>query len=152
MCSSDLMLLTEDHSVAKEIYHSPDFDSRVTSHPRFHELTFGKNVGLFLSSGEPWKDARRYTIKTLRQFGFGEVKTTEAFIDEELLHFIERLEQDRIAGNDEICMRKYFKVSLFNCIWKVMSGSRFEYSDPKINEIVEDVESATKMEIGFDIE
>jgi hypothetical protein len=66
------------------------------------------------SSGDPWKEMRRFTSRTLKNFGFGELKAAEIFLDEELDHFMETLDQDRLANGNEIFMRQYFKIPTFN--------------------------------------
>ena len=52
----------------------------------FHELNYGTadgtQRGLILSSGQEWFDQRQFSIRKLRNLGFGKVSMEDALIDE----------------------------------------------------------------------
>ena len=51
---------------------------------------FPDHIGILLASGENWTRMRRFTIKALRDHGFGK-KASETYILDEALHMVEYL-------------------------------------------------------------
>jgi len=45
------------------------------------DRTYGKKLGLIFSSSTFWNEVRLYTVRTLRDFGFGKTHTMEVYID-----------------------------------------------------------------------
>lgn len=146
-------VITKNFEVAKEIINSPDTACRFPSHPRFHEHTYYKFIGLIFNAGDCWKETRKFTIKTLKDFGFGELKSSEAFLQEELADFIEKIDSDRAKSpNNEVRIHEYFKIPVMNILWRVMSGYRFKYDDPDIINLIKYIDQAAEIEIGMDLE
>jgi len=73
--------------------------------------------GLIWSHGESWKEARRYTTRTLRQFGFGKTKTMESFIHEEIQYFFSMLNKRLDEEGSIISMKNIFTFSVLNLTW-----------------------------------
>ena len=55
-----------------------------------HLLFFPDNTGILLASGDNWTRMRRFTLKALRDHGFGK-KASETYILDEALHMVEHL-------------------------------------------------------------
>lgn len=97
------------------------------------------------SSGEPWKEMRRFTTRTLKNAGFGELKSADAMLIEELECFIQSLDEDRLKNDNVIYMRQYFKIPTFNILWRVMSGYRFSYDDQEMRKLIHYVEDVAEI-------
>jgi len=102
---------------------------------------------------EPHRLMRKFTFRTFRTIGFGELKQAEVFLEEELQAFIRLMEErlKRSTGN-ELYMQHTFKIPTFNIIWRVMSGERFSYDDEKIKKLIDAVDDCAKINIGMDPE
>lgn len=103
------------------------------------------HVGILFGNGETWKNIRRFSIRTLRDFGFGKQKGQDAVMEEELDELIRRLD-DKIANerDSSICMSQLFSVSVLNIIWSMMAGTRFSHDDAKLQALVKHIYDNTR--------
>ncbi|XP_064602501.1 cytochrome P450 2C26-like [Liolophura sinensis] len=103
-----------------------------------------KGKGVANTSGEVWKQQRRYTLHTLRDFGVGK-SSLEQKVMEEVEVLIQCL---RDTGGDTFPMGKLLHTSVSNVICSIVFGNRFEHEDPKfvkyMKAIDENIES-----VGF---
>ena len=107
--ASDI-LLVGDLNVAKQLFNHPDMQGRCNHNSAMKNQflenrgTVGKQVhGVLFSDGPIWAEQRRFTLGTLRDFGFGKAKMEE-LINEEVEVFNEALksyggEPIDMAGN-----------------------------------------------------
>lgn len=105
--------------------------------PFFYKIS--KGYGLAISNGERWKQLRRFTLTTLRDYGMGR-KTMDAWIQEESKHLIERIESFKGKSFDPTPV---FSQTVSNVICCLVYGERFLYEDKQflrklqiINEIL----------------
>ncbi|KAK6169281.1 hypothetical protein SNE40_020362 [Patella caerulea] len=97
-------------------------------------LTGQKGIGF--SSGQLWKDQRKFALETLREFGFGKT-ILEDKINEEIRYFVE------IIGNQNgrrFDMWRLTQASVSNVISSLVYGQRFDYEDPIFKDFLEKVE------------
>ena len=73
-------------------------------------------------------EQRRFTLRHLRDFGFGK-NTGEELIRNELKEFIQGL--DKNVGKP-ISINRSFNVAILNTLWMIMSGVRYEQDDPRL--------------------
>lgn len=110
------------------------------------DRTYGKTLGLIFSDGTCWNETRLYTIRTLRDFGFGKTYAMEQIIKDELEEFVavfkekvESTNQDRILN-----MTGVFNTFFVNVVWLLIHGERFPYRDPKFQQLLDLVHDVTK--------
>ncbi|XP_055954831.1 cytochrome P450 2B19 [Patella vulgata] len=96
----------------------------------------GKRRGIVSSSGQLWKDQRKFALETLREFGFGRT-ILEDKIHEEIEVFIEVI---RKHNGRQFDMFRSTQSAISNIISSLVYGQRFEYDDPLFNEFLERVE------------
>ena len=87
-------------------------------------------VGLFLSQGETWKQQRRFTVKTLGDFGFGK-SSMEDLVWEEAEKFCESL-SSRVEKPVQVS--GLFNISMLNILWRITTGDTFAYDDHRIKQ------------------
>ncbi|KAJ4434999.1 hypothetical protein ANN_23571 [Periplaneta americana] len=83
----------------------------------FRERSFGKKLGIFFSDGPFWVEQRRFTLRHLRDFGFGK-KSMEGFILDEvediLLHMkdLKVMQLLQALKQEEKVLRRNFCISM----------------------------------------
>ena len=75
-------------------------------------------------SERTWTEQRRFTLKTLKEFGFGK-SGMEEMIREELNEFVPFLLEE--SKNGSISVMNLFNISILNIIWRIVNGSRYDY-------------------------
>nr|XP_028572967.1 cytochrome P450 2C5-like [Podarcis muralis] len=81
--------------------------------------------GLSSRSVKRWKELRRFTLSTLRDFGMGK-KAMSARVQEEVLCLVEAM---ATAKGQAFDIRKHLRTAVSNVLCSVVFGSRFEYKD-----------------------
>jgi len=89
-------------------------------------------AGVIMSEGKIWSDQRRFTLRTLRDFGFGKTGMEELIQDEVAL-FKALIKKSEGEPFDFI---NQFNLPILNALWKVTVGERFEYDDPELVSII----------------
>ena len=133
------MLLVGDLKVAKQLYNHPDMQGRSVHNSAMKNQflenrdTPGNQVqGVLFSDGPIWAEQRRFTLRTLRDFGFGKAKMEE-LINEEVEVFNEVLKSYR---GEPIDMAGKLNLPILNALWKITVGQRFDYDDPQLTRII----------------
>ncbi|XP_061684552.1 cytochrome P450 2F3-like isoform X1 [Syngnathoides biaculeatus] len=85
-----------------------------------------RGYGLGISNGDRWRQLRRFTLTTLRDFGMGR-KGMEAWIQEESKHMRGHIETYKAAPFDPSFL---LSCSVSNVICCLVFGQRFDYEDP----------------------
>nr|XP_057905478.1 cytochrome P450 2K1-like isoform X3 [Doryrhamphus excisus] len=111
------------------INHAEEFGDRESS-PLFHDLS--KGHGILFSNGDSWKETRRFTLTTLRDFGMGK-RLTEQKIIEESHYLTEEFEKHKGKAFDTTMLMSY---ATSNIISAIVFGKRFDYKDPVLRDMV----------------
>ncbi|XP_017901051.1 PREDICTED: cytochrome P450 2J2-like [Capra hircus] len=90
------------------------------------------NKGLIMSSGQLWKEQRRFALTTLRNFGLGK-KSLEERIQEEASYLIQTIREENGQPFDP-----HFTINnaVSNIICSITFGERFDYQDDQFQELL----------------
>jgi len=89
---------------------------------------------------------RRFTMRTLRDFGFGKQKSMESVLEEEV-GCIHQTLNDCVSQNKEVSRRQFFALPVLNALWSMVAGSRFDYDDPKGKQLVSLVDETSRSDV-----
>ncbi|KAK9521232.1 hypothetical protein VZT92_021055 [Zoarces viviparus] len=84
-----------------------------------------RGYGLVISNGERWRQLRRFTLMTLRDFGMGR-KGMEEWIQEESTHLLARIDDTKATPFDPTY---FMSCTVSNVICCLVFGQRFSYDD-----------------------
>ena len=94
---------------------------------------FYADNGLIFSSGELWKQSRRFSLHHLRNFGMGGAKL-ENVIQDQVQEFMEQV----VTPNDgsPICIDHSLHIAIANIIWGMVSSQKFDITDSRALEVL----------------
>ncbi|XP_067912643.1 cytochrome P450 2K6-like [Heterodontus francisci] len=127
---TNVVVLTGYETVKDALVNHPDEFGERAHVPIFETVT--KGYGIIFGHGESWKQMRRFTLTTLRNFGMGK-KTIEDKIIEETDFLIK--EFDSYKGqpfNPTIKLNS----AVANIICSIVFGDRFDYEDERFVNLV----------------
>nr|KAF6381622.1 cytochrome P450 family 2 subfamily J member 2 [Pipistrellus kuhlii] len=103
-----------------------------------------KTDGLIMSNGQEWKEQRRFTLTTLRNFGLGK-KSLEERMQEEAYHLNQAIEEEN--GQP---FNPHFKINnaVSNIICSITFGERFEYQDSQFQEMLRLLDDIIGLEVS----
>jgi len=90
-----------------------------------------------LAEGRIWSDHRRFTLRNLRDFGFGKTSLEGLILDEvnELVGWIQA------QNGKPIELRRRFSLAVVNVLWTLLCGKRYAHDDPKLLAILDQMEA-----------
>ncbi|KAM9672634.1 cytochrome P450 2D17-like [Trichechus inunguis] len=115
--------------------------------PIYKHLGFGPRAqGVILARyGHAWREQRRFSLSTLRNFGLGK-KSLEQWVTEEAACLCAAFAAQ--AGHP-FSPKALLKKAVTNVIAFLTYGRRFEYDDPTILKLLQQMESSLKEDSGF---
>ncbi|XP_039220609.1 cytochrome P450 2C5-like [Crotalus tigris] len=124
------------------IDHSEEFGGR-TEMPAHKRLFYNK--GLTSTIEKKWKELRRFTVSTLRDFGMGKKRMSKR-VQEEALCLVEEIAATKGQPFDP---RRIFSSAVSNVICAVVFGNRFDYKDRSFIENQKVMESQLRYSVSF---
>ncbi|XP_006879892.1 PREDICTED: cytochrome P450 2J2-like [Elephantulus edwardii] len=134
-------VLVSGMPLIKEVLTRPDQSLLNRPLMPIRERIFKRN-GLIMSSGQEWKEQRRFALTTLRNFGLGK-KSLEERIQEEARYLTDAIQEEKGQPFDP-----HFKINnaVSNIICSVTFGERFEYDDTQFQELLKLLDKAIHLE------
>nr|XP_003703633.1 PREDICTED: probable cytochrome P450 304a1 isoform X1 [Megachile rotundata] len=132
-----MAIVANDYESIKEILTREEFDGRATVIDVFKARAFGKELGIFFTDGSFWKEQRRFTLRHMRDFGFGRRHDKyESDMMEEVNILVNMLKEGPINEEEKAYLKPgcaLFPDVLYpysaNSIWNIMFGERFDRSE-----------------------
>ncbi|XP_072263162.1 cytochrome P450 2J6-like [Pyxicephalus adspersus] len=129
----------------KEVLVNKGIDFADRPQNRLFEAISG-NKGLVVARyGQAWKEHRRFTLSTLRNFGLGK-KSMEERILEECMYLNEEIRKNEDALVDP---RFVIDNAVSNIICSIVFGRRYDYDDSTFRNILNIVHENMKLAAGF---
>ncbi|NXU64700.1 CP2D3 protein, partial [Horornis vulcanius] len=146
-CWTNLVVLNGYKTVKEALVHkSEDFADR-PHFPIYEHIGYGKNSeGIVVARyGRVWRELRRFTLSTLRNFGMGKKSLEERVVEEagflcSAVRSIEGKSFDiHVLINNAVC----------NMICSIVFGYRFDYGDETFNKLSQLFQNSLNEETGF---
>ncbi|XP_021953079.2 methyl farnesoate epoxidase [Folsomia candida] len=132
------MIIVSDCKMVKEMFSDSSFSGRMDFTP-FDLIQDGKLHGILNTDGEHWEELRRFTLRQLRDFGFGK-GTMEDSIMLEVNELIDLLIEQGEKPVDNVKQRVVLAV--INSLWAICTGIRHKQDDKELLGINEKVNKA----------
>ena len=134
--TSDLYVIN-DYGLAKQLFGKEEFSGRhITQFTLENKCLDGKPYGIIGTEGSQWANQRRFSLRTLKDFGFGK-KSLEESINIEIEETVKKLllptdGEDFHLGTD-------FNIPIINILWQIVAGTRFSEKNSEDQKILESV-------------
>ena len=79
--------------------------------------------GIMFSNGQEWQEQRRFTLRNLRDFGFGKV-SMEGMILEEAEKCIDMLSHE-VGRTSQIGLK--MNIAILNALWAILTGEKVSF-------------------------
>lgn len=90
--------------------------------------------------GDFFREQRRFTLRNLRDFGFGKT-SSEQMIHEEIHDLISSIELSvKSQAEGIVDFENIFNMSMINILWAIVGGERFSHQDIRLKHLLGIVE------------
>lgn len=91
----------------------------------------GAVLGIIMTDGDLWKETRRFSLRHLRDFGYGKANMESSVMDE-VHNVIDHLEKRIGTGEEVITFESTFGPAVLSTLWNMVAGIRTELNDPEV--------------------
>ncbi|XP_016159897.1 PREDICTED: cytochrome P450 2D14 [Ficedula albicollis] len=146
-CWTNVVVLNGYKTVKEALVHNSEVFADRPPFPVYEHMGYGENSeGVVVARyGHVWKELRRFTLTTLRNFGMGKKSLEERVVEEAgfLCSAIKSEEGKtfdiRVLLNNAVC----------NMICHIVFGDRFDYGDETFNKLSQLFQNSLNEEGGF---
>ncbi|CAG0896474.1 unnamed protein product [Darwinula stevensoni] len=89
--------------------------------------------GILSSEGSLWQENRRFTMRVLRDFGFGKADALNSMIQDAALDLCQFLKENQHKPQD---LGPRLNLAILNIIWKMTADKQFSHDDPKMQDFI----------------
>ena len=127
--------MINDFNLAKELFEKEEFSGR-NPDQLIRKSRFWNNIprGIVFTQGSKWSAQRRFSLKTLKDFGFGR-KSIEGSIHFEVDEMIENF----FTSDNDILLGSEFNIPIINILWQMVANKRLSETSEKDKRLIESV-------------
>ncbi|KAJ8312151.1 hypothetical protein KUTeg_009524 [Tegillarca granosa] len=140
-CGSTVIIILNGYDAIHEAFVKQS--STFTDRPQLFVPLIGVSKGT--GDDKPWKELRRFTLQTLRDFGVGK-KSLEERIQEEITVVSDMLSE---TNGKPVRVKPHLLSAATNIICSIMFGARFQYDESKFTELTGVLEAIFKLNAPF---
>ncbi|EFX83937.1 hypothetical protein DAPPUDRAFT_194538 [Daphnia pulex] len=129
----------DGHKAVKEALHNNDLNGR-PSGTLVISRTFGKKLGLLIVDGDFWQEQRRFTLRHLRDLGFGKTSIEDQMMGEISDLILDITGAAKSDPDHIVDFKAIFTVSVFNILWAIIGGKRYQRDDPAFKQLLANVD------------
>ena len=90
--------------------------------------------------GDFWQEQRRFTLRHLRDLGFGKTSIEDQMIDEINDLISDMTETAKSDPGHVVDLKSIFTVSAINILWAIIGGKRFQRDNVKFKKLLDNVD------------
>jgi len=127
-------IMINDWKLAKSLFLREEFSGRISNHTtNWARSTAGVSLGVVMTEGPRWTGQRNFTVKQLKNFGFGK-NELEAGIYKEAKDLVEHM----MSQGEEIKIdSSLFALPVLNVLWNMVAGQTFSREDSRIQKLLD---------------
>jgi len=131
-------VVVHDYDSIRQVLTRPEFQGRVRM-PVIDMRTYNKSLGVLFTNDQFWVEQRRFSLRHLREFGFGRrFPHLEDVMKEEMQDMLDvlngRREDKEIFSDGLTRVPTVFYPVILNAMWYMLAGQRFstkEHGEPR---------------------
>lgn len=128
----DRLVIVSGRDAIRKFYSMSEFDGRPDGF-FFRVRSFDKRLGLVFVDGAFQEEQRTFTMRALKQLGFG-MNAMATGIENEAAEMVTFFRRQAEKGH-WVLMNEAFDVSMVNLIWTMVAGYRCELDDERLNSL-----------------
>jgi methyl farnesoate epoxidase / farnesoate epoxidase len=135
---NDYVVIVSGKEMVKKLYNREELNGRPDGF-FFRIRSFDKRLGVVFTDGLLWEEQRLFSVKTLKNLGFGKssmIEHVEREAEELIRSLCKKLDTE-VSIQDE--SSNIFDISVMNVMWKILRGERFELDDERIIKLMETI-------------
>ncbi|XP_051176228.1 uncharacterized protein LOC127291258 [Leptopilina boulardi] len=136
------IILVSGRDAVLEMLSRPEFDGRPdTFSHRFR--TMGERRGIIFTDGKMWDDNRRFSLKYLKEFGFGKRSMEDLILENAVsltIKIEKKIEQENII--EYFC--QISNIAVLNNLWCFIAGTKLKEDDHRVKEALDNLNGNTR--------
>ena len=127
--------ILNDFHLCKDLFEREEFNGRpLDKFLLAHRFNHPVPLGIIHTEGAHWSTQRRFSLKTLKDFGFGRKSI------EESIHFeVDEMIDSTFAQSSDILLQNDFNIPIINVLWQMVANKRFLATKPEDVDLIEGV-------------
>ena len=124
------LIMIQDYALAKDLFSSDDFSGRILGyHDQYIRGKGGQTLGIITTAGQFWQEQRRFTLKHLKDLGFGRSKL-DSIVQDEVNDVLKALELYSKTGQD-VMFDSLFNFPIINILWQIVASRKYNPDEPE---------------------